>query len=211
MSAPGAVGAPAGWPPSPRGARTGLSTALMTAVVVTVALAFVGYVVTYLNGLRLAQRQERQARVNRRLSDFYGRLFALTEASSRIFRAFMERNACSDGRSPLVQETPPTEEELAEWRLWVTTVFLPNIRAMVDLVTQHADLLNEPEMPPLLLRLCAHVSGYEITAARWAQSSYARHLSVVPFLSEEIAAYARQGFTGLKREQARLLGLRLGR
>ncbi|MEV5687471.1 hypothetical protein AB0L68_30405 [Streptomyces sp. NPDC052164] len=183
----------------------------MIAVVVTVALAFVGYAVTYLNGLRLAQRQEFLARVNRQLGDFYGPLFALTEANSRIFRAFMERNARSDGRSPFVHETPPTEEELAEWRLWVTTVFLPNIRAMRDLVTQHADLLNEPEMPPLLLQLCAHVSGYEITAARWAQGSYDQHLSVVPFPSEEIAVYARQGFTGLKREQARLLGRRLAR
>ncbi|MER6468031.1 hypothetical protein [Streptomyces collinus] len=51
--------------------------------VVTIGLAFVGYVVTYLNGLRLTQRQERLARVNRQLSDLYGPLFALTEANSR--------------------------------------------------------------------------------------------------------------------------------
>lgn len=88
------------------------------------------------------------------------------------------------------------------------TVFLPNIRAMRDLVIHHADLLSEPAMPPLLLQLCAHVSGYEITAARWARDSYDQHLSVVPFPSEEIAAYARRGFAQLKREQARLLGQR---
>ncbi|MFD4413718.1 hypothetical protein [Streptomyces sp. NPDC058475] len=182
----------------------------MIAVVVTIGLAFVGYVVTYLNGLRLAQRQERLARVNRQLSDFYGPLFALTEANSRTFGAFVERHARSDGRSPFVHETPPTEEELTEWRLWVTTVFLPNIKAMRDLVIKHADLLSEPEMPPLLLHLCAHVSGYEITAARWARGSYDQHLSVVSFPSEEIAAYARRGFAVLKTEQARLLGQRHG-
>ncbi|MFI9611389.1 hypothetical protein ACIHCM_06805 [Streptomyces sp. NPDC052023] len=180
----------------------------MIAVVVTVGLAFAGYAVTYLNGLRLAQRQERLARVNRQLSDFYGPLFALTEANSRTFAAFMQRNARPDGRSPFVHEIPPSEEELAEWRLWITTVFLPNVRAMRDLVVKHADLLSEPEMPPLLLQLCAHVSGYEITAARWAQGSYEQHLSVVPFPSEEIAAYARLGFGRLKAEQARLLGQR---
>ncbi|MFF1768524.1 hypothetical protein [Streptomyces sp. NPDC058249] len=182
----------------------------MIAVVVTIGLAFVGYVVTYLNGLRLAQRQERLARVNRQLSDFYGPLFALTEANSRTFGAFVERHARSDGRSPFVHETPPTEEELTEWRLWVTTVFLPNIKAMRDLVIKHADLLSEPEMPPLLLHLCAHVSGYEITVARWARGSYDQHLSVVSFPSEEIAAYARRGFAVLKTEQARLLGQRHG-
>ncbi|MDX3246584.1 hypothetical protein [Streptomyces sp. ME18-1-4] len=180
----------------------------MVAVVVTIGLAFVGYVVTYLNGLRLSQRHERLARVNRQLSDFYGPLFALTEANSRVFGAFMEGNARADGRSPFAHETPPTEAELAEWRLWVTTVFLPNIQAMRDLVIKHADLLSDADMPPLLLQLCAHVSGYEITAARWAQGSYDQHLSVVSFPSEEIAAYARQGFARLKREQARLLGRR---
>ncbi|WP_405528405.1 hypothetical protein OG592_10765 [Streptomyces avidinii] len=180
----------------------------MITVVVTIALAFVGYAATYLNGVRLSQRQERLARLNRQLSDFYGPLFALTEANSRIFGAFMERNARADGRSPFAHEVPPSDDELAEWRLWVRTVFLPNIRAMRDLVIKHADLVGEPEMPPILLQLCAHVSGYEITAARWEQGSYDQHLSVVPFPSEEIAAYASQGFAGLKQEQGRLLGRR---
>ncbi|MEU9032699.1 hypothetical protein AB0D46_35385 [Streptomyces sp. NPDC048383] len=180
----------------------------MITVVVTISLAFVGYTVAYLNGLRLSQRQERLARVNRQLSDFYGPLFALTEANSRIFHAFMARNAREDGRSPFAHELPPTEEELAEWRLWVTTVFLPNIQRMRDLVLKHADLLSEAEMPPILLQLSAHVSGYEITAARWERGDFDEHLSVVPFPSEELAAYAHRGFTDLMREQGRLLGRR---
>ncbi|MFF1379470.1 hypothetical protein [Streptomyces sp. NPDC058308] len=182
----------------------------MIAVVVTIGLAFVGYVVTYLNGLRLSQRQERLARVNRQLGDFYGPLFALSEANSHTFSAFVERHARPGGKSPFAHESPPTPEELTEWRLWVTTVFLPNIQAMRDLVINHADLLSEPEMPPLLLQLCAHVSGYEITTARWAQGHRDQHLSVVSFPSEELAAYARQGFSALKKEQARLLGQRQG-
>ncbi|MFJ3234639.1 hypothetical protein [Streptomyces sp. NPDC086787] len=180
----------------------------MIALVVTVGLAFVGYVVAYLNGLRLTQRQERLARVNRQLSDFYGPLFALTETNSRTFGAFLERHARPGGISPFTHEDPPTAEELTEWRLWVTTVFLPNIRAMRDLVIKHADLLGESEMPPLLLQLCAHVSGYEITAARWAQGNLDQHLSVVSFPSEELAAYARREFSSLKKEQSRLLGQR---
>ncbi|WP_262062553.1 hypothetical protein [Streptomyces sp. STR69] len=51
--------------------------------VVTVAPAFAGYAATYLNGLRLTQRQERLARVNRQLSDFCGPLFALPEADAQ--------------------------------------------------------------------------------------------------------------------------------
>ncbi|KOG82983.1 MULTISPECIES: hypothetical protein [Streptomyces] len=178
----------------------------MIALVVTIALALVGYVAAYLNGLRLAQRGERLARINRQLGDFYGPLFAITEANSRAFEAFTQHHLRPDGRSPFDHEEPPTDEELAEWRLWVTTVFLPNIRTMRDLVVTHADLLREPEMPPILLQLCAHVSGYEITAARWSQGQFDQHLSVVPFPSQELADYARGGFTALKAAQGRVLG-----
>ncbi|MFH8611005.1 hypothetical protein ACH4D5_26370 [Streptomyces sp. NPDC018029] len=177
----------------------------MIAAAVTVGLALLGYVAAYLNSLRLSQRQERLSRLNRQLSDLYGPLFALTESNSRTYSTFMERHARPDGISPFAHETPPTEEEVAEWRLWATTVFIPNIRAMRDLVLKHTDLLRESEMPPLLLQLCAHVSGYEITAARWAQGNYDKHFSVVAFPGEELGAYAREGFTHLKAEQARLL------
>lgn len=138
----------------------------MTTLIVTVALALVGYLATYLNGVRLAQRQARLARVNLQLSDFYGPLFALMEANSRTYDTFSGRHARPDGRDPFDHDIPPTERELAKWRTWAGTVFIPNIQAMRDVVVTKADLLIEQEMPPALLQLCAHVSGYEITAAR---------------------------------------------
>jgi hypothetical protein len=46
----------------------------MATVIVTVAPAFAGCLATYLNGLRLAQRQARLARVSLRLRQFYGPL-----------------------------------------------------------------------------------------------------------------------------------------
>ncbi len=182
----------------------------MSATVVTVVLAFVGYLATYINNLRLSQRQERLSRVNRQLSDFYGPLLALTDAGTQIFNAFMERATTrSDGRSPFAAGgEPPTLEELAEWRLWVSTVFLPNIQAMRDIVVTKADLLVESHVPQVLLELSAHVSGYEITAAKWADGDFTQHLSVVPFPGEELTRYARASFTRLKEEQARLLGRR---
>lgn len=33
----------------------------------------------------------------------------------------------------------------------------------------------DPEMPPVLINLCAHVSGYEITASRSANGHYDEH------------------------------------
>ncbi|MFF0065605.1 hypothetical protein ACFYRC_29420 [Streptomyces sp. NPDC005279] len=178
----------------------------MNTLIVTVGLALVGYLATYLNGVRLAQRQARLARVNLQLSDFYGPLFALMEANSRTYDSFSERYARPDGRDPFNHDIPPTEHELAEWRTWATTVFIPNIQAMRDVVVTKADLLIEQEMPPALLQLCAHVSGYEITAARWAQGRYEEHLSVISFPGRELRDYTRERFTRLKKEQAVLLG-----
>ncbi|MET7715165.1 hypothetical protein [Streptomyces sp. NPDC005407] len=178
----------------------------MATVILTVGLAFIGYLATYFNGLRLAQRQARLTRVNLQLSDFYGPLFALMEANSRTYDTFYEKYARPDGRDPFDHDIPPTEHELAEWRTWATTVFIPNIQAMRDVVVTKADLLIEEEMPPALLQLCAHVAGYEITAARWAQGRYEEHLSVISFSGRELMEYTRTRFTRLKSEQASLLG-----
>ncbi|MEU6488086.1 hypothetical protein [Streptomyces sp. NPDC046887] len=178
----------------------------MATVIVTVGLAFLGYLVTYLNGLRLAQRQARLTRVNQQLSDFYGPLFALMEANSRTYDTFSEKYARPDGRDPFRHDSPPTEQELAQWRTWAATVFIPNIRAMRDVVVTKADLLIEEEMPEALLQLCAHVSGYEVTAARWAEDDYEEHLSLIHFPGRELREYIRDRFARLKSEQANLLG-----
>ncbi|MFJ3723891.1 hypothetical protein ACIPYQ_15125 [Streptomyces sp. NPDC090045] len=180
----------------------------MGTVITTVSLAFVGYLATYFNGLRLAQRQARLARVSQQLSDFYGPLFALMEANSRAYEAFCERYARPDGVHPFDHDVPPTEEELAEWRIWATTVFLPNIQKMRDVVVTKADLLIEEEVPPVLLVLCAHVAGYEITAARWASGEFGEYKSVIQFPGPELKEYATTRFARLKKQQAALLGRR---
>ncbi len=174
----------------------------------TIGLAFVGYLATYLNGLRLAQRQARLTRVNLQLSELYGPLFALMETNGRVYDTFAEKYARPDGRDPFRHEIPPTEQELAEWRLWATTVFIPNIQAMRDVVVGKADLLIEEEMPPVLLQLCAHVAGYEVTAARWEEARYEEHLSLIAFPGRELKQYTREQFIRLKGEQAKLLGRR---
>jgi hypothetical protein len=87
----------------------------------------------------------------------------------------------------------------------------PNIQAMRDVVVTKADLLIEEEVPSALLQLCAHVAGYEITAAQWAEGSYEEHLSLIPFPGRELREYTRDRFTHLKTEQATLLGRRRGR
>ena len=58
---------------------------------VTILLALLGYLVTYGNNLRLAQRKDRLERVERQLRDLYGPLLSTAEASTRIWNAFRGR------------------------------------------------------------------------------------------------------------------------
>jgi hypothetical protein len=101
-------------------------------------------------------------------------------------------------------------EEVIVWRLWMTTVFVPAHQQMMDLVLEHADLIEEPDMPPCLLDLCAHIAGYQAILKEWegGEVSLSRedNLSVVNFPGHELAVYAAAAFARLKAEQAELLG-----
>ena len=63
----------------------------LNSTLLTVFLAFIGYLITYLNNLRLSQRKERLERVNRQLGELYGPLFSLTQASDKAYLAFRNK------------------------------------------------------------------------------------------------------------------------
>jgi hypothetical protein len=181
---------------------------------VGVVVAAIGYLFKYQTDVMLLQRNDRLERINRQLSDFYGPLLALTRSSERSWVAFRERHRPPGDRSYWRGDPPLTEEDAAAWRLWMTTVFMPMHQQMMDLVLNHADLIDESEMPLCLLDLCAHVSGYQAVLKQWESGdiSVARedNISVVNFPSQELTAYAAVAFGRLKTEQGRLLGLTTG-
>ncbi len=174
-----------------------------------ICIAVIGYFVKYRIDLRLAQRNDRLERINRQLSEFYGPLLALTRASGESWQAFRKRYRPGDG-SFWGNDPPPTKEDTIAWRLWMTTVFMPVHKQMAELVLKRADLIEEPEMPPCLLALCAHVNGYQAILKEWetGEISTARedNISVVNFPGQELAEYAAAAFGRLKAEQADLLG-----
>jgi len=91
----------------------------------------------------------------------------------------------------------------------MTTVFMPLNERMREIIIEHADLLDESEMPSCLLLLCAHVSAYRSVMRKWEQDDYSIHWSVVNFPREDLMHYTEQTFKRLKAEQARLLGVNL--
>ena len=185
-------------------------TGLEVITLISVFVAVTGYFIKYRIDLRLVQRNDRLARVNRQLSEFYGPLLALTRSSEESWRAFRERYRPPGDRSFWRSDPPLTKEDAIAWRLWMTTVFVPVHERMMELVLMHADLIEESEMPPCLLALCAHIHGYQAILKEWetGEVSIKRedNISVVNFPGQELSDYSAAAYGRLKAEQSRLLG-----
>jgi hypothetical protein len=159
--------------------------------------------------LRLARRKDQLDRVNRQLGELYGPLFAAHAASRRIYLAFRDRYRPAD-ESYFSAKNPPTEEEVAAWREWMTHVFMPLNRRMTEAIIANADLLREEHLPGCLQELCAHVAGYEAVLRHWEADDVVSvqeedNLSVVPYPWRELDDYVPKSFEALAQEQAKLL------
>ncbi|MGY1439886.1 hypothetical protein [Streptomyces reniochalinae] len=184
----------------------------MTSAVITLCVALTGYFATYLNGLRLSQRERSLERLNRQLAELYGPLLALVEANHGAYRMFSRLHPRDDGRNLFQHhpdrpgDQPPTDEELAEWRTWTEAIILPNQRAMRQILTTKADLLVEPEMPGLLMELYVFSAIDEIELPRWVTGTRTQLPQEYP--AGAATRYVRARFDELKRKQTRLLGSR---
>ncbi|MBT3337934.1 MAG: hypothetical protein HN855_03580 [Anaerolineae bacterium] len=176
---------------------------------VSLFLAFMGYIAKYLNDLNITRMKERLERVNDQLRDLYGPLFSLNHVSAETWSAFSEEYCNSeDFRTPGSRGvSPQTEEAKKIWRHWMKHVFMPLNTEMFELITDHADLLEEKEMPESILQLGAHVQGYKGVLAAWEEGDHSRHMSLLPYPSTKLYYYAKESYETLKARQAKLLRL----
>ncbi|HYW14223.1 MAG TPA: hypothetical protein VE871_19815 [Longimicrobium sp.] len=170
-----------------------------------VAVALVGFIVTYAISLRLAVRKDQLDRVDRQLRDLYGPLFSLNRVSAEVYRAFRQEWR-RDVQGYWSNAVPPTDDEARAWRLCMVEVFFPLIARMEDLVIQHADLIDETEMPGCLLELVTHVSTYRAVLRAWEEGDYSRHTSMLPYPRQTITEYLERRYAELKHRQGELLG-----
>ena len=82
---------------------------------------------------------------------------------------------------------------------------MPLNRHLRDVIVEHADLLDEDRVPPLLLDVCAHVASYEAVLRRWEEGDYTEHTTSLNFPGDKLLAYADAGVRRLKSEQQKLL------
>ena len=88
------------------------------AAILTIILAFAGYLVTFLSARMLARRRDKLRLVNKRLNEFYGPLYVASEAGNIAYRSLLNRQG-------KVKSEPILDTEMKDWVLWMTTIFMP--------------------------------------------------------------------------------------
>lgn len=172
-------------------------------LIVTIALAFVGYLVKYINDLAIARRKDKLERINSQLKNLYGPLYATGKASEIAWKAF--RTRYRPGKSFFGSEPPPSDEELAAWRLWMAEVFMPLNLRLEKTIVENGDLILEEHMPECFLSLCAHVAAYKPVMKNWQSGEYSEHISSSNYPTD-LLKYVESSYFELKRRQAALLG-----
>ena len=174
-----------------------LPSSLQNAAVLTVVLAFAGYLVTFMSTRMMARRADMLNLVNRRLNEFYGPLYVASQAGNSAYVSLLAKQ----GKT---QCHPISDRELKEWMLWMTTIFMPLNDVREKIIIEKAHLIVEEEMPPCLLEFVTHVVGYKAVLAKWADGDYSERRSTIGW-PPEFDGYVERSYKALKGEQTRLL------
>jgi hypothetical protein len=174
-----------------------LPNSLQNAAILTVILAFAGYLVTFLSTRMLERRRDKLDLVNKRLNEFYGPLYVASQAGNIAYRSLLKKQ----GKT---QCHPIRDEEMKEWVLWMTTIFMPLNDIREKIIIEKAYLIVEEQMPHCLLDFVTHVSGYKAVLAKWAEGNYAERRSTIGW-PPEFDGYVERSYQALKAKQTRLL------
>jgi hypothetical protein len=168
-----------------------------TAVVLTIVLAFAGYLVTFWSTRMMARRADRLRLVNQRLNEFYGPLYVATVTGNIAYKALLQKQ----GKT---QCHPIRDKDLPEWILWMKSIFMPLNDVREKIIIENAHLIVEEEMPQCLLDFVTHVVGYKAMLSKWAEGDYTERRSMIGW-PPEFDIYVERSYRALKAEQTRLL------
>jgi hypothetical protein len=174
-----------------------MPSSLQNAAVLTVVLAFAGYLVTFASTRMMTRHADRLRLVNQRLNDFYGPLYVATVAGNTSYRSLLAKQ----GKT---QCHPIRDDEIKEWVLWMTTIFMPLNDVREKIIIENAHLIVEEQMPQCLLDFVTHVVGYKALLSKWAEGDYTERRSTIGW-PPEFDLYVERSYKALKAEQTRLL------
>jgi hypothetical protein len=174
-----------------------IPSSLQNAAVLTIILAFAGYLVTFTSTRMMARRADRLRLVNQRLNEFYGPLYVATVAGNIAYRSLLMKQ----GKA---QCHPIRDEDLKEWTQWMTTIFMPLNDIREKIIIENAHLIVEEQMPQCLLDFVTHVVGYKALLSKWAEGDYAERRSMIGW-PPAFDVYVERSYQALKAEQTSLL------
>lgn len=172
-------------------------TILHNAAILTIVIAFAGYLITIIGARMLNQHRDKLDLVNKRLNEFYGPLYVASEAGNIAYRSLLKR------QGKAVSE-PILDSELKEWILWMNTIFMPLNDIREKIIIEKAYLVVEEQMPQCLLDFVTHVVGYKAVMAKWGEGEFTERRSTIGW-PPEFDIYVKKSYTALKAEQTRLL------
>ena len=172
-------------------------TILHNAAVLTIVIAFAGYLITIIGARMLNQHRDKLELVNKRLNEFYGPLYVASEAGNIAYRSLLKR------QGKQVSE-PILDTELKEWILWMNTIFMPLNDIREKIIIEKAYLVVEERMPQCLLDFVTHVVGYKAVMAKWAEGDFTERRSTIGW-PPEFDIYVKKSYAALKAEQTSLL------
>jgi len=172
-------------------------------LIVTILLALLGYITTYLNNLRLARRADGLKFVTAQIDELYGPLYVITQTSQILYQASIARDMQDDESTN--GDTPYSSDELTERRIWVEEVFHPLNSQLEDVIINKAHLIIEDEMPQCLKRFLAHSAGYKAVIKKWQRGDFKVNSSVIDYPTE-IEDYAEKSYALLRKQQQKLIG-----
>lgn len=174
-----------------------IRTVLHSAAILTIVLAFFGYIVTFLGARMLARRRDKLKLVNKRLNEFYGPLYVASEAGNIAYRSLLKRQG-------KLKSDPISDKEMKEWMLWMRTIFMPLNDLREKIIVEKASLIVEEQMPQCLLDFVTHVVGYKAVISKWAAGDYSERRSTIGW-PPEFDIYVKNSYAALKAEQTRLM------
>ena len=158
-------------------------TILHNAAILTISIAFAGYLITLFGARMLARHRDKLKLVNKRLNEFYGPLYVASEAGNIAYRSLLKRQ----GKE---RSEPIRDSEMKEWMLWMTTIFMPLNDIREKIIIEKAYLIIEERMPQCLLDFVTHVVGYKAVLVKWAEGDYSERRSTIGWPPECIGSSA---------------------
>lgn len=88
-------------------------------------IALIGYLVTYIQSIRLEQRTQKINRINHQLRDFYGPMYAIVSSSKSSFYALVRKTIPEGDKEKFKQliRANPRSAASIEYRKWMEEVY----------------------------------------------------------------------------------------